>query len=1104
MKEKLHKALSTFIEAMRLFEVSVLLRNSNSNDWESVLLAEFNDYQRMTWNNRKQMLDEGTNASCLIDFDNLSVFFIKFKNALVSENISKGDSNNIITWLGEIHKVRNKEAHHNPLTDDDIDNTFMALKKVAQTLNLTDLVDEIDRLKRRPMATQTATIEAAALQNQSSEQQQQSFSLDDDNAPIPAWFNNVVPHYDIRTGSLDESVFAANLNEVALGTGRQVYTDPVMFFETTYITAGLKDLSNRVVRALNGQETENRVISLQTGFGGGKTHSLITLFHIAKAGKDFASSSVSATILNGTAPEFDHAKVAVFTNNTTDVAQGRTTEDGITIHTIWGELAYQLGGAKGYSVVKDNDEQLIAPTAGLFKKVLDKAVPALILVDELADYCNKAAAKVVGGTTLSDQTISFMQTLTEVVSSTPKSVLIATLPSSYMEVGGDEELAQKILSALEARVIRVGSSVQPVQNEEIYEVIRRRLFESIGDTDIIKKVVDRYRKYYNKHKGELPSYVNNGKYPEIMRKAYPFHPELIETFRNKWGQDSRFQRTRGVLRLLAAIVNDLWKRRQSLVGSQALIHTSDVRLDQVDTLRGTITNLKGSQWESVMTADVIGSSSNAYRIDNEDGTSDLCRYSIAEGVATTVLLSSIAGQHNSEIDADVLKLCMMRPAAYKYAEIDNALSKLESRAFYMYTRNVNKKVYHFEARPNLNILLNQAKAQVTKDAVNAEIVKRLNDQNLAMVSDVKVLINPSSEIPEQKQLTMVILGPKYLSNGKLSADTEALIKSIATSKGTSPRVYRNTIFYMVITEQGYNILADKVRSYLACKAIKDEYTTLDPDQKEDVRRRLAEADRQLLQALINAYTTIVKYSAMEGATVVSVHETCSNFHDYISSRVMPLLKDEELLISSIGQGLLKENNLFPTPEKPVKMKDVYDAFLRFDDKPFLAGPSAVENAVNNLCSHGLIKVGYGEADPFSNIQSNTTISFFGNDYEGIWLLDKDYVDTTATPNPPVPEPQPPTPTTCPVCGNNPCTCGPTPPTTKKYKKVKISGEIPMEQWTYLFPAFVAALKNNGLKIKVEFDAKTMPQSELTETSQLFKSIKESASQLGLQFDTEEE
>jgi hypothetical protein len=381
---------------------------------------------------------------------------------------------------------------------------------------------------------------------------------------------------------------------------------------------------------------------------------------------------------------------------------------------------------------------------------------------------------------------------------------------------------------------------------------------------------------------------------------------------------------------------------------------------------------------------------------------------------------------------------------------------------------------------------------------------------------VKVLINPSTEIPEQKQLTMVVLGPQYLSNGqRLNTTTEVLIKNIATMKGTTPRVYRNTIFYMVITGQGYNILADKVRNYLACKTIKDEYTTLDQDQKEDVKRRLGDAECQLLQALINAYTTIVKYSTMEGATVVSVHETCPTFHDYLSSRVLPLLKDEELLITNIGQGLLKENNLFPIPDKPVKMKEVYDAFLRFDDKPFLAGASAVENCVNNLCSHGVIKVGYGDADPFSNIQANTTVCFFGQDYDGIWLLDKDYVDPksssssssafgaasgagtgagTSSSN------------VCPICGNNPCTCGSGSGSSgvKKFKKVKISGEVPIDQWTYLFPAFVTALKDNGLKIRVEFDAKNMPTSELTENSQLFKSIKESASQLGLNLTTEEE
>lgn len=156
-----------------------------------------------------------------------------------------------------------------------------------------------------------------------------------------------------------------------------------------------------MVRALNGEESENRVISLQTGFGGGKTHTLISLYHITKAGRSLLNSAYTAHLLNeNIRPEYNDAKVAVFTNNTTDVAQGRTTEEGITIHTLWGELAYQLGGAEGYNKVRANDESRTAPSSSIFKPILAQNTPSLILIDELADYCNKANGIMVGKGTL--------------------------------------------------------------------------------------------------------------------------------------------------------------------------------------------------------------------------------------------------------------------------------------------------------------------------------------------------------------------------------------------------------------------------------------------------------------------------------------------------------------------------------------------------------------------------------------------------------------------------------------------------------------------------------------------------------------------------------
>ncbi|MBC7426824.1 MAG: ATP-binding protein, partial [Bacteroidia bacterium] len=489
---------------------------------------------------------------------------------------------------------------------------------------------------------------------------------------MQAWFKNVVPHKDIQDGHLDESIFAANLAEVAAGKGREIYKSPEMFFQKTFFTAGLKNIAKRVVLGLNGgQDANNRVISLQTGFGGGKTHTLISLYHLAKWGKKAINSEHTKELLATTGnPNFDVANIAVFTNTTNDAAQGRKI-DGITIRTLWGELAYQLGGITAYELIRVNDEKLIAPK-GLFKSVLEQCKPALILIDELADYCVSASAVKVEGSTLSDQTISFMQELTEAVSGTDNCVLIATLPASIQEIAASPMSAQ-ILSVLENRITRVGANMKPVEDDEIFEVVRRRLFENLGDADEIEKVISSYSIMYQSLFSEIPPYAIKAEYKERLKKSYPFHPELIDMFRLRWASNPFFQRTRGVLRILAAIVSDLWQRQNSLTGSQFLIHTSDIVMANIEALTSQIIILNGSSWDSVINADVSGTSSNAFRIDND--VKELGKYSITQGIAATILLGTFGSKgQNKGVGIDELKLCMLKPESFNHNDINGAIN----------------------------------------------------------------------------------------------------------------------------------------------------------------------------------------------------------------------------------------------------------------------------------------------------------------------------------------------------------------------------------------------------------------------------------------------
>lgn len=926
------------------------------------------------------------------------------------------------------------------------------------------------------------------------------------------WFKNVKPHKDIQDGHLDESIFAANLAEVASGTGREIYSNAEMFFQKTYFTAGLKNIARRVVQGLNGgQDANNRVISLQTGFGGGKTHTLISLFHLAKMGKKTAQSIHTSELLATTGePQFDTAHIAVFTNTTNDPAQGRKVEEDITIRTIWGEIAYQLGGRAAYELIRLNDEKRIAPK-GIFKKVLTQCKPALILIDELADYCVSASAVRVEASNLSDQTVSFMQELTEAVSETDNCVFIATLPASAQELAASP-ISSQILTALENRITRVGANMKPVEDDEIFEVVRRRLFEDLGDTTEMEKVVSAYYSMYQQMFTEIPSYAIKSDYKERLKKSYPFHPELIDIFRLRWASNPFFQRTRGVLRILAAVVSDLWKRQTSLTGSQYLIHASDIILSNVEALTSQITILNGASWDSVISADVSGSSSNAFRIDNE--VKELGKYNVVQGIATTVLLGSFGSKgQNKGVDISEIKLCMVKPDSFNHNNINGAIDRMEANAHYLYYNSTKERRYWFDTTPNINILINQAKGDIGKADITAEISKRISDKT-KLVQFFNTLVNPSEDIPEQTKPTLVILGSQYLVKpNEVNGKTKVFIEKLATKKGNSERIHRNTMLFLVCSEFGIGKLQDDLKNYLACQKISSEYSSqLNSGQKDDIRRRIDEASKAAEISLVAAYSILVKFSVKNGIQTLVVKQFKDSLDNQINVNIIAALKDEAWLLETVGLVTLKNNNLLPTIENPIRAKDIYEAFIKFDDKPMITGSEAVSKGIQRYCINGTYCIATGDGTNFTNYFFQREVPFFDVQDTSYWLIDKSLM----------PKPQSQTPENYPQNSNNDAissanedivttnnstsnSSNSETTTVKKLKSITVLGKVPLERYTDLFSCFIApfAMSGNKIEIEVKFKIKSSDSNPIDESKQQYKSAKEAAKQLGLSFEEED-
>lgn len=1087
-QETLNKGLGLFLEAMRQY-IPALMMTKYGKGWNEKYYEALAPAQQRIWDTNNR--DGEKSPQLMIDFGNLANFSIKNK-ALLREDFGRG-VNNLPAQFNQIAEARNMAAHFDEFDESKARLAFLQMEAIAGKLKMSELTEEFKTLQSG---------DSASKPEPAIEKPEKGF--------LPPWFSVVKPHMDIQMGQLDESVFAADLSEVALGTGREIYVNHSWFFEKTYFTEGLRNIGRRVIQCLNGGESgENRVITLQTGFGGGKTHTLISLYHMVKAGPALKNiDKVNDAI--GIYPRSDQAKVAVFTNRTNDPVQGRTVED-VHIRTLWGELAWQIGGPTAYGIIRENDEKGVAPGGNLFKKILNEAGPVLILIDELADYCVKASAVERGQSTLSDQTISFMQDLTESVSQCDHAVMVVTLPASVTEVA-NSTLAQGILSSLSDRVARVGADTRPVAEDEIFEVIRHRLFERIGDVSLRKDVVSQYVGHYQNLFTDLPGYAPTSEYREMMERSYPFHPELINIFRNKWASHPNFQRTRGVLRILASIVSDLWKRRQSLTGEQAMIHSSHIELANLNTLTGEVKKLYGNGYDAVITQDISGTGSNARMID--DARPSYGNYRLTQGIATTIFLNTFGSDGvNRGIEVSHLKLQMISPHGFNHNSINGSLDEFQGRAYYLYyNTSGGAQRFWFHTKPNINILINKAQNEIETRDVEEYILDALRKAT-SRISRIRVVVAPESDMPEQKSPLLVIISPEIAVQD--TKKLEAYCREIVTKKGNGERIYRNVFVFMSMSRDLRDNLYQSVRTLLASEKVNGEYKSqLGEDQVEDLRERISSLKKESSERLITSYANVHRYSVSGGLQSLSLMRFSRNFENQIGENLMELLKENYWLLEKVGTGVLDRSGLLPRDGEPIATSEIVEALLRFDDKPMIESPRVITDSLSHYMYEGQFAIGVWSGEEFSRMYYQETVSQFDATDEIYRLVSKtDYekwrrqgedqgTGVVNTENGDIQDP-----------GSIPGgTTVPKPeqeagPTTEEepaiIRSIVISGTLNPKDFQDFFRAFVYPLKDNHLSMEITLRAGSTMNNPLEKDHPKIKSIREAARQLGLEMVEEE-
>ena len=743
------------------------------------------------------------------------------------------------------------------------------------------------------------------------------------------WVQVVVPHKDIREGRLDEAVFAASLGDVVQDKGPIDYRDPETFFRKTYFTAGLKNLIGTVLSGLSGKGRGGIVIQLQTPFGGGKTHALLSLYHIFKNSDKIIHLDMIKRILEeNKIDRIPETKVVVFVGEYADPLKGKT---------LWGEIAHQL---ESYELIKEYDEKRVSPSKDIIVEILSKNKPVLILMDELLQYVVRAMGVKVGEGTLKGQVVAFLKALTEAVTITDNCALIATLPSSVTEGFEEPEKAERILSELQKIFGRVEKIYTPVEGEEIYEIIRKRLFEDLGDIRAHRIVAEEYFNLYQKLGEDIPPECREIDYRERILRAYPFHPETIDILFERWGTIPTFQRTRGVLRLLAEVVADLYKREFPA----PLIQPAHINLAN-PTIRREFVKHIGNEFEGVIASDIDGPNAKAPRIDREMGT-EYARFKVATGLATSIFLYSFSGGERKGVTIQRLRLAVLREGIPP-AIIGDAIRRLEDELWFLH---FEKNLYYFSNVAGLNRVIIDKEEAVKEDDIIEEARKRI-ERIAGKDFDVFIWPNSNSDIPDNRKLKLVVLSHHFMAK---DPSTQKFITDVINNYSAGFRTYKNTLIFLIIDPNEYDGFKRIIRSYLALSAIRADKETmkrLTEDDRKRVEQKLKDIDSSIPIKILSLYRYVAKASE-DGFKIFDLGIPTVGERLSLTARIKEYLKDREILLEKISPKVLFDKTFSKEDERKT-IAEVWEAFLKFPELPMLESIQVLKNAVAQGIQSGI-------------------------------------------------------------------------------------------------------------------------------------------------------
>ena len=848
--DALRKGLAIYRDEMSEFVARVLRRKPGSR-LEQTVANSLVDRQGEAFAN--SMRENGGDVARSIEIGfipNLveknwaDLFRDQFRNATTVRN-----------RLRTIRDIRNDLAHDTSgkdVTAEKAAANLFFISEALASINRPEPAQEVMEIQSRIRDVEPAPAQPALAPGMEPEHRSGAVSA------LRRWHKVINPKQDIADGSFIEADFAADLQQVLDGTAPAMYGDPLEFFRCTYITSGIRDLLVTAARRVNGKGG-NPIIQTKTGFGGGKTHSLIALFHLMQnAGELFdAPGGIQGAgiraevggIMADAGVDPAHradAKVCVLQGTWLSPTSDRRTDAGDPLNTLWGEMAWQLGGPAGYETVGTAARAGTAPGGGELDRLFQLAGPCVILMDEIVNYARNADLDTIS---------TFFQNLTEAVNRRSDVALIVTLPVSTTEAGGARGM--EAMAVLENILNRMQAVTQVAQasNDEAFAVVRRRLFQEDCDDGAREATCQAFYRMYQRGAGEYPPEARETRYLERLRQCYPIHPEIFDRLYEDWSLYHNFQRTRGVLRMMAQTISWLCAADDPspmiMPGNLPLIDSS---------INEEFVRLLGAQWSAVM-GEVDADNSRTHAIDLQKPERFGSVGGAARRTARAVFLGSATQKAVRGVNTRQVNLGVVMPG-HGVAVYSEAVQSMDGELYYFYRGNDGR--YYFDSEENLNKVANDRAAELSNETLDAEIVRRLSEFNQRNANRAVIACPQSpADIRDDDFVRLVILRPdqpKPSRSAEHDHASEAAKMMLMTAGNEVRRTRPNSLLFLAASSDGGREMRAAARRFLAWDSIingERRAQNLTGDRRSQSRNQQQEADRSLTGALASAYRWIM-------------------------------------------------------------------------------------------------------------------------------------------------------------------------------------------------------------------------------------------------------